>query len=50
MELTRQVKDPLVLVFTTLLVPGFIVIFGLVLGSNYGWGPDYTIFEIMLPG
>jgi ABC-2 type transport system permease protein len=50
MELTRQVKDPLVLVFTTLLVPVFIVLFGLALGNNYGWGPEYTIFEIMLPG
>jgi ABC-2 type transport system permease protein len=50
MELTRQVRDPLVLVFTTLLVPVFIVLFGLALGNNYGWGPEYTIFEIMLPG
>lgn len=50
MELTRQIKDPLVLIFTTLLVPVFIVLFGLALGNNYGWGPEYTIFEIMLPG
>ena len=50
MELTRQVMDPLVLVFTMLLVPGLIVIFGLAMGNNYGWGPDYSIFEIMLPG
>jgi len=50
MELTRQVMDPLVLIFTMFLVPGLIVIMGLALGNNYGWGPEYTIFEIMLPG
>jgi ABC-type multidrug transport system permease subunit len=50
MELTRQIKDPLVLVFTTLFVPGLIAIFGLTLGNSYGWGPEYSIFEIMLPG
>lgn len=50
MELTRQVKDPLVLVFTTLFVPGLIALFGLTLGNSYGWGPQYSIFEIMLPG
>jgi len=49
-ELTRQVLDPLVLVFTMLLVPGMIVIFGLALGNSYRWGPEFTIFEIMLPG
>jgi ABC-2 type transport system permease protein len=50
MELTRQVRDPLVLIFTTLFVPALIVVFGLALGNSYGWGPDYSIFEIMLPG
>ena len=50
MELTRQVMDPLVLIFTMLLVPGLIVIFGLAMGNNYGWGSEYSIFEIMLPG
>jgi ABC-2 type transport system permease protein len=50
MELTRQVKDPLVLIFTTLFVPLLIAVFGLTLGNSYGWGPEYSIFEIMLPG
>ena len=50
LEMTRQVMDPLVLVFTTLLVPVLILVFGLAMGDSYGWGPDYTIFEIMLPG
>ena len=50
LEMTRQVMDPLVLVFTTLLVPILILIFGLAMGDSYGWGSDYSIFEIMLPG
>jgi len=50
MEMIRQLIDPLVLIFTTLLVPVLILIFGLILGDSYGWGPDYTIFEHMLPG
>ena len=50
MELTRQLRDPLVLIFTTLFVPLLIVVFGLALGDSYGWGPEYSIFEIMLPG
>jgi len=50
LEMKRQILDPLVLIFTTLLVPVLILIFGLALGDNYGWGPEYTIFEIMLPG
>jgi len=50
LEMIRQLIDPLVLVFTTLLVPVLILIFGLIMKDNYGWGPDYTIFEHMLPG
>jgi len=42
--------DCVSLVFTLLLVPALIQIFGLLLGSNYGWGDEYTIFEIMVPG
>lgn len=50
MEMTRQIIDPLVLIFTTLLVPALILIFGLIMGDSYGWGSDYTVFEHMLPG
>ncbi len=50
LEMTRQIMDPLVLVFTLLLVPLLILIFGFAMGDNYGWHEDYTIFEIMLPG
>ena len=50
MEMRRQIMDPLVLIFTILLVPIFVLVFGLSMGDNYGWHPDYTIFEIMVPG
>lgn len=50
MEMLRLLRDPVVLVFTVLLVPLLILIFGLTMGSNYGWSSEYTIFEIMLPG
>ncbi|MFW9922211.1 MAG: ABC transporter permease [Candidatus Thorarchaeota archaeon] len=50
LEMKRQMLDPLVLVFTTLLVPLLIFIFGFALGKSYGWGEEYTVFEQMLPG
>lgn len=50
MEIKRLFRDPLVMIFTVLLVPMLILLFGLLMGDNYGWSPDYTIFEIMLPG
>ncbi len=50
MEMRRQIMDPLVLIFTLLLVPILVLLFGLSMGDNYGWHPDYTIFEIMVPG
>ena len=50
MEVTRFIKDPLSLVFTILLVPLLILVMGLTLGSNYGWGDESTIFEIIIPG
>jgi ABC-2 type transport system permease protein len=50
MEVKRQVMDPLVLIFTLLLVPVMVLIFGLTMSDNYGWSEDYTIFDIMMPG
>ena len=50
MEVTRFIKDPLSLVFTIVLAPALILIFGSILGSNYGWDDQYSIFEIMVPG
>ena len=52
MEIKRQLKDPLSLIFTMLLVPALILLFGLMMGNNYGWDPTetYSIFDIMFPG
>jgi hypothetical protein len=50
MEVTRQLTEPLVLVFTTLLVPVLAVIFGLVLNDSYGWSEDFSVFAFMFPG
>ena len=50
LEITRQFTDVVVLVFTTLLVPALIVVFGLIMNDSYGWDDTYTVFEIMLPG
>ena len=50
LEMLRIIRQPVVSVFTMLLVPILILVFGFTLGNNYGWGPDYTIFEIMVPG
>ena len=50
MEMKRLLREPLALVFTLLLVPVLILLFGLMMGDNYGWHPQYSIFEIMVPG
>lgn len=50
LEMTRQVIDPLVLIFTTLLVPLLILVFGLTTKNLYGWGGGYSVFDYMLPG
>ncbi|UYP45877.1 hypothetical protein NEF87_002162 [Candidatus Lokiarchaeum ossiferum] len=50
MEIKRQLRDPLTLFITTLMVPALIVVMGLSLDSVYSWSPDYSVFEIMFPG
>ncbi|MHA1200361.1 MAG: ABC transporter permease [Candidatus Heimdallarchaeaceae archaeon] len=50
MELTRQVKDPLVLVFTTFLVPLMILLFGLAMNNEPAWGTEHSVFIHMVPG
>jgi ABC-2 type transport system permease protein len=50
MELTRQIKDPLVLVFTTFLVPLMIVLFGLTMNKAPAWDTEYSVFIHMVPG
>ncbi|MCK5645076.1 MAG: ABC transporter permease [Gammaproteobacteria bacterium] len=50
MELTRQIKDPLVLVFTTFLVPVMIVLFGLTMNNQPAWDTEHSVFIHMVPG
>lgn len=52
MELKRMFSDPLSLIFTMLLVPVLILLFGLMMGDSYGWDPTetYSVFDIMFPG
>jgi len=50
MEFIRIFREPLTLIFTLMLVPMLILVLGLVLGSNYGWDENRSIFEIMVPG
>jgi hypothetical protein len=50
LEMTRQIKEPLVLVFTTLLVPFMILLFGLAMNSEPAWDTPYTVFVHMVPG
>ena len=50
MELTRQIKDPLVLIFTTLLAPLLILLFGLAMNNEPAWDTPYSVFIHMVPG
>ncbi len=50
LEMIRLLREPLTSVFTILLVPVLILIFGLTMGDNYGWDETYSVFEIMVPG
>ncbi len=50
LEMQRILTEPLTSMFTMLLVPVLILIFGLTMGNNYGWHETYSIFEIMVPG
>ncbi|NHJ49108.1 MAG: ABC transporter permease [Asgard group archaeon] len=54
LEMTRQVINPMILVFTTLLVPLLMLVFGFALGENtadkWGGAPGTTIFDHMVPG
>lgn len=50
MEVIRQFTEPLVLTFTTLLVPVLTVIFGLILNDSYGWDENFSVFDFMFPG
>ena len=50
LEMKRLLREPITVIFTLFLVPALIIVLGLSMGSNYGWHPDYSIFDIMMPG
>lgn len=50
LEMKRQLRDPLVLIITTFLVPMLILVMGLSMDNIYSWDPNYSVFEIMFPG
>lgn len=50
METIRVFTEPLNLIFTLLLVPVLILVFGLTMNTDPAWETPYTIFEIMVPG
>ena len=55
MEMKKIIRTPLLLFFSLFFVAMLVIIFGLALGSNHGWGPDAygtprSIFEHMVPG
>ncbi|MGB5910081.1 MAG: ABC transporter permease [Promethearchaeia archaeon] len=55
MEMKKLIRTPLYLIFSLFFVVLLVIILGLALGNNYGWGPDAygtprSIFEHMVPG
>ncbi|TKJ19259.1 MAG: hypothetical protein CEE43_15920 [Promethearchaeota archaeon Loki_b32] len=49
-EMKKLIRTPMFLFFSLFFVAMLVIIFGLVLGNNYGWGPDLSVFEQMVPG
>ena len=55
MEMKKLIRTPLYLIFSLFFVALLVIILGLSLGNNHGWGPDAygtprSIFEHMVPG
>ncbi len=50
MEMKKLIRTPLYLFFSLFFVAMLVMILALALGSNYGWGPERSIFEHMVPG
>ena len=50
MEMKKLIRTPLFLVFSLFFVALLVIIFGFAFGNNYGWGPDLSVFEQMIPG
>jgi len=50
MEMKKLIRTPMFLYFSLFFVAMLVIILALALGSNYGWGPERSIFEHMVPG
>ena len=55
MEMKKIIKTPLYLIFSLFFVALLVIIMGLAVSNNYGWGPDgwgnpRSVFEHMVPG
>lgn len=50
MEMKKLLRTPMYLFFSLFFVAMLVVLLGLALGNVYGWGPERSIFEQMVPG
>lgn len=50
MEMKKLIRTPMFLYFSLFFVAMLVIILALALGSNYGWGPERSVFEHMVPG
>ena len=50
MEMKKLLRTPMFLFFSLFFVAMLVLLFGLALSDVYGWGPERSIFEQMVPG
>jgi len=50
MEMRKLLRTPMFLFFSLFFVAMLVLIFGFALSNVYGWGPEKSIFEQMVPG
>ncbi|MCY3412618.1 MAG: ABC transporter permease [Candidatus Heimdallarchaeota archaeon] len=50
MDLKKITRKPLFMVFNLFFSAFLVIVFGFSFKNNYGWGPEKSIFEYMLPG
>lgn len=50
MEMKKLLRTPMYLFFSLFFVALLVLLLGIALGNVYGWGPELSIFEQMVPG
>ena len=50
MEMKKTIRTPMYLFFSLFFVAMLVILLGLALNNVYGWGPERSIFEQMVPG